>query len=611
MKIPIKYATITVTRNIKHTTRYCFCDFRINIIPYGTGKNQYIFPKEEKFMSNIISPEELWSSVSLPEELDAEMTSTREINGNVYSDVYFNGRRFGDAVTRIYGVLAYPKGRENLPVILLVHDTDSSVDTSFIDFFLSMNFAVLMCDMGGKAEGRKYTYYPDAISYANRCENADSEIRIVKDTPEKTMAFEWTCVQMCAIKLIKSLKEFDGNKIAAVGIRDGSEIVWRLSYLEPSLSCAATLFYAGWGELGRSYKNDENKQGEITSELASYVAALSPQSYAPIIKTPMMYLTASNSELANLDRALDTMARVNGEVQSITYITPNALDSIDNLGTVDLKLWLCEHLLDADIVFPDKPMLSLENFSNKLVATCVAGDPLTVKSVELYYAEGSFIPSRRCYLKRELTLSGGGNYVGSVDISSSDEFIYAFVNVEFTTGYTVTSNIVNVHLSEMGFEKTLMREKLIYNGLMEEDVFTAIPSPDQKGASGTFVDKKQLFIKEGAGGIEGITSGLSLASFKLATQKYRGVEDELLMFDVCTDEVMSITVTAYCNLGTPEKDVHRAVIATVGGPLWQNFKLERSDFKDDTNKTLSDWGDITLLVFEGDGQFIVNNILWI
>lgn len=586
-------------------------DFRINIIPYKKGENQYIFSVEEKFMANIISPEELWHGVSLPEELDAEIRSKRESNGNVYCDVYFNGNKSGDGVTRIYGVLAYPKDREPLPVVMLIHDTDSSIDQSYINYFLSMNFAVFMCDMYGKADGRKYTYYPDGLNYANKEENVPSSIRTVTDSPEKTMVFEWTYVQRCAIKLLRSTPEVNGNKIAAVGIRDGAEIVWQLSYLEPDLSCSVALFYAGWGELGRSYKNDGNKQSEITNELASYVAALSPQSYAPIIKTPLLYVTASNSEVANLDRALDTMARINGEVQSLTYISPNTYDSIDVLGTRDMKLWLCEHLLDANIVLPDKPMLTLENFSNKLLAKCVLDDPLTVKSVTLYYAEGSFIPARRCYLSRQLSLSGGGDYVGSVDISSSDSFIYAFVNVEFVTGYTITSNLVNVHLSDMGFKKELQREKLVYNGLMEEDVFNAVPSIADKSANGTFVDKKSLFVKEGAGGIEGISSALGLATFKLTSPKFKGIDDELLVFDVCTDDVMSIKIYAYCDLGSDVRDVHKATIATVGGPLWQNFKLQKSDFKDENNKPLSDWGDINLIYFEGDGEFIINNILWI
>ncbi len=562
-------------------------------------------------MANIISPEELWSNETLPEELDAEIRATKKAGGNVYCDVYFNGRKCGDEVTRIYGVLAYPEGKEHLPVVLLVHDTDSSVDQSYIDYFLSMNFAVFMCDMYGKAENRKYTYYPDALFYANRIENETSSIRTVVDSPKKTMVFEWTYVQRFAIKFLKSTPEVDGSKIAAVGIRDGSEIVWQLSYLEPELSCAAALFYAGWGELGRSYKNDGNKQSEITNELAAYVASLSPQSYAPIIKTPMIYITASNSEEANIDRALDTMARINGEVQSLTYISPNTIDSIDYLGTRDLKLWLCEHLLDANIVLPDKPMLSLENFSNKLLAKCVVDDPLTVKNVTLYYAEGSFIPSRRCYTARPLSLSGGGDYVGSVDIANSESFLYAFVNVEFVTGYTITSNLANVHLSEMGFSKEPTREKLIYNGLMEEDAFYAIPSPCDKSAKGTFVDKKSIFVKEGAGGIEGISSALCLSTFKLSNPAFCGDGDELLVFDVCTENVMSITISAYCALGSEGRDVHKATIATVGGPLWQNFKLQKSDFKDETNKPLSDWKDINLVCFEGDGEFIVNNILWI
>ena len=71
-------------------------------------------------------------------------------------------KRTENGITRIYGLFAYPK-RVKCPVVLLCHDVNSSVDKEYVDFFLNLKYAVLMCDMFGEAEDRKYTYYPKEL----------------------------------------------------------------------------------------------------------------------------------------------------------------------------------------------------------------------------------------------------------------------------------------------------------------------------------------------------------------------------------------------------------------------------------------------------------------
>lgn len=561
-------------------------------------------------MVKLISPIELWQDVVIPFEPDESISREYKENGNIYQEIYFNGVKTESGVTRVFGVFAHPDNNKKLPCILLCHDTNSSVDLTYVDYFLKMGFAVFMCDMYGVAENRKYTFYPDDIAIANK-RVAGEVFYEVKTEAKDTMTYNWILLQRYALNYLRSkIDIIDTEKIAVVGIRDGATIAWQLAFVEKNIACSVALFYAGWREYGLNYKNDASKDEVISMERTAYIAAMSPQSCAPYISTPMLYLTASNDILGNLDRAFDTMARINGSVVSQTYITPNAINNLDYLATRDLKLWLNSYLYNKVADLPDKPILSVENFSNKLLAKCIVDDVNKVKKVTLFYSEGSFVPSSRCYLMRELSLAAGG-YVGIVDISSSNQIFYAFLNVEYNSGFAVSSNFVSVALSELGLNKELVKENLIYNGLMGIDAFTGITMLEDYSAKGTFNDKPSIELVEGAGGIEGLKSSLSLSTFKLSHPAFSGESGEIFVFDVCCDNPTTISILAYCNLGSEKQDKFVANVTTVGGPLWQNFKLEITDFKNANNVAIEKWRDISLLMFSSSGEFIINNILWL
>ena len=557
-------------------------------------------------MLNLYSPEEIWQDFKIEETADPYFTNKREDENNVYYDVYFNGRRTESGITRIYGLFAYPK-KVKCPVVLLCHDVNSSVDKEFVDFFLNLKYAVLMCDMYGEAEDRKYTYYPVELEFANRKEN--EEYRIVKDDPKSTMQYQWTCVQRYAINFIKSQGErVIADKICAVGIREGSEIVWRLACTE-ELTCAMPLFYAGWKEYEKMSKNGVGQIDDNTNAIASYIAGLSPQSQAPFIKVPTLFMTPSNYAHGGLDRAFDTMARANGEYYCPIYVSPGQVNAIDEDGTKNIKVWLDKNLKNTETILAERPLLSLENFSNKLVPKCIVDKPEEVLRVRFYYAEGVEEPSSRCYYERELSLSGDG-YISSVNITSSEHKIYAFANVSYKNGFTITSNLVNFVLSEKGFEKDYNKENLIYNSLSGRDTFRALPKIEDNSLKGTFIEKDDLSVRVCYGGIKGLSSDMSMATFKFANPKYQGEKGNILVFDLFSEEQCSIELCAYTQ-NNDKWQRFNCTVKTVGGRLWQNFRLDEGDFKTEEQIPLSAWDEVKYMTFSSNDKYMINNILWL
>ncbi|MEG2116907.1 MAG: hypothetical protein RRZ69_04440, partial [Clostridia bacterium] len=105
-------------------------------------------------MSILMSPEEVWKDVEIEsEDFDESVLKEYETDEAKYKEIYFNGKKTKAGITRIYAVIALPKSVQNPPVVLLCHDFNNSIDKSYIDYFIKMNFAVMMCDMYGHYEG--------------------------------------------------------------------------------------------------------------------------------------------------------------------------------------------------------------------------------------------------------------------------------------------------------------------------------------------------------------------------------------------------------------------------------------------------------------------------
>ena len=562
-------------------------------------------------MAILMSPEEVWANITIEcDNFDEKISKEYELEHGFYKEIFFNGMKTEMGITRVFSILAYPKKVQNAPVVLVCNDPQYGIDRSYIDYFLRMGFGVFMCDTNGMSDDGKYTFYPDDIAYANLSQ-AGTRLFQVENDARDTSAFQWTLVHRYALAFLKTLSEVDGTNVACVGIRGGATVTWHLSAIEKELSCAVSLFYAGWNEYGKNYKHsDENGIENITTERASFIAGIAPQSYAPYVNVPMLYLTSSNDKLCNLDRAFDSMARINGAITSGVMVTPNIINQIGYRGTVDLRIWLNSHLGHLGRPFPEKPIIKMENFDGRLLCRCHIDIPQEVACCKLYFAEGTVIPSARSWQERELTL-GGDAFIGTLDIGDSNETLFAFCNVEFKNGFTVSSNYLTIEPSELGITKELIKENLIYNGFMDLDSFTAVTDLDKIDAESTFSSKPLVYMKEASDGISGITSRNNLSTFKLHNKRFSGDVGDILVMDINSPSPQTIEVVMLCNVDEENEAIYTAKLSAFGGDLWQNFRLEVNDFKDSSKVSLTSWSSITMMMFKNDEPLVLNNLLWI
>lgn len=559
-------------------------------------------------MMTLLSPDEIWQDIII-DESNYDESITKEFDSDIanYKELYFNGRKTVTGQTRIFAVLALPKKVKNPSVILLCHDSKSSIDYEYIDFFINLGYAVFMCDTYGKSEGRKYTFYPNDIDYANKV-NISDENRYGISTARECATFEWTLVNRYAFHFLKSIEEINSEKIVCVGIREGAITSWHLAYLEPELKACITLFYAGWN----AYGDLENvKDDDVKSKIMAYIAGFEIQSYSQIAKVPMLFLTSSNDTNTFLDKEFDTMARVNGAITSLMQVSHNRVNKIGFDGTRNLKLWLKIYLEDEDIIVPSKPILSFDSYDNNLMAKCSFDNMELVKKVNVHFAEfGKTTPYSMCWFARSLHI-GGNDYIGQIDANSTTGFLYCYANVEYKNGFTISTNLVELDLNKMDIKVRSNRDNLIYNGIMKYDTFTGIKGLERKRAADTFVSVRDIFVKEGADGILGISSKANLATFKLSNSKFMGKDDELLSMDIYSKQQQTIRVLVYTNFGNDNQEVYSAELLVQGGELWQNFKLKKNNFTTANNKSLEHWEGVALLMYSSKRDFVLNNLLWL
>ena len=82
------------------------------------------------------------------------------------------------------------------------------------------------------------------------------------------------------------------------------------------------MFNSGWLGYDFLYKKGEEADIEISEERSLYLAALSTQSYAPLVKTPILVTLSTNEYDSTFDRAFDTYSRIPKNTVSMLSVIP-------------------------------------------------------------------------------------------------------------------------------------------------------------------------------------------------------------------------------------------------------------------------------------------------
>lgn len=564
--------------------------------------------------NNILPPASVWENTTASLPTESEIISSTLEDGIKIDRLRFKGRDVNGVRVNIFAVYMHLSvTEEDCPAILLLNDCDKSIDLDLMRYFVRMGYNVLMPDYRGVDDSSEdYTIYPEDISYANYL-HADRHILFADQDIKETSWYEWVFVARYAVKFLN--EQGNISNIGAVGIRGGGEIIWKLLFTE-NIACGITVNATGWLSYRGINKFENNLEINFDDERYRFVCGMDSQSYASLIKNPILMLCSNHDELFDLDRAYDTFARINKDVEGALYYSIDENGFINDGGQTDIELFLSKYLGGRQVFIPKPVELDIETDEDgELVCVVTLDEQSSVDSFGVYCAENVMSPVDREWspVEHKGTLSDGRE-IFRLNICDSTEIVFAFAYAKCTSGFITSSKIVCRRLEEKP-ANVIASNRIIYSG-RENSAGFYIRDYAGHSISDCFLLKEDKYLPKilnGFGNIPGIYSEYGLITYRIGTGIYSPSFNSILAFDVYSTTCNRAKVTVLKRIDGELKAYSHFIDIDINADKWNKIILNSEDFKNQNGESLDSYKNSVALLFDSsqEKQYIVNNIIWI
>lgn len=574
----------------------------------------------------IFTPITLWKDFKIDGAPQAETVRFKK-EGNVqFEKVFIDGRVTKEGQVKIFGILAHNVKNKTAPAILLVQDFKNGLDERIIKDLASRGYIVLAIDLAGKEnEKEDYTFYPEDVSYADYvnavkgCPSHEGDTNMglydVEDEGgvDKTCWYEWTAVCKYAFQYLKNLPSV--TRVGGFAIAEAATVMWQLAATESDLAGVTFVLNAGWMGYRGIHKFAGTVEPQFSDNMYKILAGVEAQAYAMHVKCPVLMLSATNSNLYPCDRVYDTVSRVENNVYKAVHYSTSYRDRISGGGYQNMLYFFEEILIkggNGKDTLPEEMDIKCELIDGKIVIK-VKPDQKQLGKIRVFVAEETVEPSLRAWQRVSEYKKKGDEYVFEYLPHPQSGIVTAFAKADYKNGFAIVSNVVAKRF-EAEEVINVHKSNIIYSSRIK-DLDSLFTAENQKGDNPDHIniwEKKRVKVKKGPMGIEGVSCEWGLMTFKINAFKDKPTDGSMLMFDVCSNEPVTVMVKLTADyFGKSTEYLSTSFIQ--GGDVWYNIKIEQSKFKTAEGMALKSFDKINSLAFiaEDGKEFIINNALWV
>lgn len=531
--------------------------------------------------------------------------------------LYFTGQIIDGVKTRVYAYRGAPRTGEKLPGVLYCHGGGQTAYLQWVEFWAKRGYVCVSFDFSGDTNKyglpeysrEHFTKWGSAVEKMM----AESAGKPADQRSAKGDSWYHFCLAaMRSMTLLESHPRVDRNRLGAYGVSAGGYMCWQLAAIDPRVKTIVPIYGAG------SAFRDANgvRPREVTSEmaLAKYQEGPgNPEFYAPLVKCPVFYLTATNDGSFNLDHSFDTVNALDSKVVRFLY-TPQCSHHIEPAESPSLPMWMDWQLKGKGSRWPETPEITIASAGGMPQIRVKPDSSSTVDRVDVYYCLNTPNAMRRFWRDGQNTRREGDTYVSDAPFLTSSDRIYAFANVVYRSEVRLSSRVTSAYAAALsGARPTLQREATI-DTMDTSRYWTWVPAyPDPKiyesylrpwtgpaGERGFTVrpfecDNPPFVMKDG-------TLKFYFGTLKLSDPQWQGeAGDKALLIDY------------YSPLAPKELIVHLVVEGVRGQltdyttqppmvrdqPGWVTLRLARSDLRDGSGSAISRWDQVRQIALSG------------
>lgn len=556
--------------------------------------------------STIYTPVTIFSDFEIKSDLKEKDVVITDIGGTIVKKFYIDGNSLDDGKVEIFCTSVYPREGDTSSALIVVPDSAYGIDVDFMIALASEGYAVFSADLLGKTDAKDYTKYPESISYAN-FSIAKDNLYSVKTDVKGTCWYEWA-------RVYKHLSEFVFNQgfnfVGGIGVGSLATVLYHVSANEKRFSAVAFLYNAGW-EAQKEKHDKTTSSSDFSDEMIKYIAGIEPEAYVPYISCPMYFLSATNSQIFEMDRTADTVIRAKASKYSVLDYSVNARNFANFSHYKNVLQFFATVVKEGKApLLPEVQDLKCDVLEDRIRAITEIGK-IPPKSVCLYVSEGKTDPEERIWTKVEEKKpeKNANSVVFEYFPKKENVDVYLFVRAEFEKGYKAGSNVV---MKRTDGVKIAVKtpNKVIFSSREDfgESVFFAV-RPDLKTPI-DYVGKYSVRRESGPMGIEGVTCSSGLVTLKTLADGNL-LEDSVLILDVYVKEDATVKVSLLHEEDLSSHREYSCCFKLNGEEIWHNLKTELKKFKGIDGSNLRSFEGVKGIKIECDEEFLLNNALWV
>lgn len=542
---------------------------------------------------------DLWKDVDARKDpLETEIIKEWKEDGIVTRYVIFKVGTFKGADSRIAALYTFPEGMKRGPAFVWCHGGGQRAEREHGTYFAKHGYATLDINWGGReiVEGIKLNtdwgkvdpsqgpqFYPGALRQQSKLNLLPDEHTIDPVvSPRNGNWFLLTYAARRAITFLEQQPEVDPEKIGFTGFSMGGNITSFVA-IDPRLKAVIPMV-GGSGFVTQEFPGmpGSGKAAAYKDHAALFASTMESQSYWPLVKIPVLFLSASDDFHAAFDNVYTSMGRLPHD----DWRASMKMHYSHSLGAeqwIMINQWFDKYLKGDAIDIPQNAESKLVNdqANGSAIFTVQPDQAGKMKAVDIYYSYDPN-PQSRFWNQADAAEEKNGAWSAKFELRANLP-LFVFANCTYPLGQECES------FDGRTATITITSDELTH---FPEEIKVAALSDRAR-------DEKVFSTFKGDWGVTR-SGGLQTYKFRDPDMKLPGVDQALCLKlkDVKTRLSVRFRITKnkyITGVRSPPQDYSASVLIAPGE---NEIELRVADFKDSKKQAMTDWTNIATLSLE-------------
>lgn len=544
----------------------------------------------------LLTPSQVWQDFNdSQQDLNHQVLEEYQEDGLSVRYVSFNALSAADG--DVIAVCKVTKVEPSDRYILIAQNYKKSVQAEVVADLARRGYTVVVPDFSAIGEKHK-TVFPESLAYGD-IEKAGEHLTAVSPTAKDTCQYLYSVIVRRTITYIKDI--LVGNEILLMGIGGGTEVAMQVAGMDKRICGLALINGAGYREYKNLNKYGNKQELQIDQRLLCWLTGVASVAYAKHIDAPVFVAICSNSKRADIDR-LSNLLGLFKENQARISITPRGGETIRAQSYQSLTMWIEDIFNKNDI--PERPKIDIRASEENLYLDIIGDGSRHIKEVTAYYSYGEYDHLIRNWYEQKCEAVSKNQYLVKLDTVNDSGPIFAFCQITYKDGFSMSSFEDYIELDELQLKKTADNlSRIVYEGA---------------AGAGGFVEEseKEIFLETGLNeqrtplGLKGVASSSGvLVNYEIGrVAAYNN--GRILQIDAYSSKEVTLGIKLLVKFGDTVDEYTTESLLKASGGAFVSQKFSANEFKNSKMMALEDWEKVKAIKISGE-DIIIGKIIFI